>query len=126
MSKYLKALKLSSQASLAYNWNFFISTLIQILSLLITLFMWKAVFAAGGDIADYSYASMIVYIFVVNTVFELIGTNNTSARVSNDIRSGALGVWLLRPFPHFFSLLADVVGSKLPRLPALLVMNGAA
>lgn len=124
MGKYLKAVKLSSQITLTYNKNFLISSVIQICSLLITIFMWKAVFHMNGSIDQYSFPSMVLYIFVVNTVFDLISTNNMSDRVSNEIRSGQLSVYLMRPFPHVLALFADLCGRQLTKIPMLLILNG--
>jgi ABC-2 type transport system permease protein len=124
MRKYLKAIKLSSQITFVYNVNYLVASFIQLLSLLITIFMWQAVFHMNGSIDQYSFTSMIMYIFIVNTVFDLIGTNNISDKVSNDIRSGQLSIYLMRPFPHVLALFADLCGNKLTKIPMLLVLNG--
>lgn len=125
MGKYLKAVKFSSQITFSYNKNFLISSIIQICSLLITIFMWKAVFHFNNNsIEEYSLTDMIIYIFIVNTVFDLIGSNNVSERVSNDIRSGQLSIYLMRPYPHVLALFFDLIGNKITKIPMILVMNG--
>ncbi|EFM11977.1 protein of unknown function DUF990 [Paenibacillus curdlanolyticus YK9] len=124
MGKYLKAVKLSAQITFSYNRNFFISSAIQIFSLLITIFLWRAVFHMGGSIEHYSFSDMILYIFVVNTLFDFISTNNISERVSNDIRTGQLSIYLMRPYPHVLALFADLFGTKLTKVPMLFILNG--
>ncbi len=125
MEKYLKMLKISLQNTFIYRQNYIVSSLINILSILIVIFLWKSIYTINNNsIKAYSMASMILYIFIVNTVFEVVNTSAISSKVSNDIRLGTLSNYLMRPMSYLLFQFADTCGAKLAKLPMILVLNG--
>jgi ABC-2 type transport system permease protein len=87
--------------------------------------LWKSIYTIdNSSIKAYSMASMVLYIFIVNTVFEMVNTSSISSKVSNDIRLGTLSNYLLRPMSYLLYQFADTCGAKLAKLPMILVLNG--
>lgn len=125
MGKYLKMLKISLQNTFIYRQNYIISSIINVLSILIVMFLWKSIYIINDtSIKSYSLASMMLYIFIVNTVFEIVNTAAISNKVSNDIRLGTLSNYLMRPVSYFLFQFADTCGDKIAKLPMILILNG--
>lgn len=124
MEKYFKMLKISLQSTFVYRQNYIISSFINILSILIVIFLWQGVYLFNKSIKLYSLPAMILYIFIVNTIFQIINTSEISSRVSDDIRLGTLSIYLIRPFSYFFSQLADITGSIITKIPMIIILNG--
>jgi ABC-2 type transport system permease protein len=67
---------------------------------------------------------MLLYIFIANTVFDLIDTSSTASTVSDDIRLGQLNNYLIRPFSYFFYQFAQECGTKVTKLPITISVYG--
>jgi len=124
MRKYLKTLKISLQNTFIYRYNYLFSCLINIFATTILIFLWRSIYLFNNRIENYTLASMLLYIFIANTVFNIIDTSSIADRVSEDIRLGQLSIYLLRPFSYFYYQFAQICGIKFSRLPVILFLYG--
>ena len=125
MDKYIKQIKISMQNAITYNRNYILSALINVFSILITIFLWNAIFKSKNEIGSYNIITMVLYIFVVNTFSSIINVSNMAFRLSEDFRTGLLNVWLIRPYPHFFAQLSDICGIKITNIPITILLNAS-
>jgi ABC-2 type transport system permease protein len=124
MRKYFKALKISLLKTFIYRYNYIISCLINIFSTVILIFFWRSIYLFSGNVGSYTLSSMLLYIFIANTVYELIDTSSIANTVSDDIRLGQLNIYLIRPFSYFSYQFAQICGTKVTRLPIMFFLYG--
>jgi len=82
------------------------------LTVIITFYLWKAIFESSGQetIRGFTFNEMIIYIFISLITMRL--TNNyVEYMVSDDVRSGALAMNLIKPINYFIRLLFTSIGN---------------
>lgn len=124
MKKFISVLKLSIYNTFEYRNNYIISCLINILSTVILIFLWRSIFLFDNKIKSYNLSSMLIYIFIVNTIFDMIDTSYIASIVSDDIRLGQLNFYLIRPYSYLKYQFASAVGNKITKIPVIFVLNG--
>lgn len=111
MNKYLQIIKGTWAEYMEYRLNFVLWRLRMVSQILVTYFLWWALFANTSELFGYTQSMMLTYVLLTNLARTIIlGTRTMD--ISNMINSGAISNYLLRPV-HFFHLaVARDVGDK--------------
>lgn len=110
MRKYWAIFKLNWQNSVEYRVDFFGHLLTSTLSLLATLFIFRAIFKQTSNFGGYTFP--LIFTYLVMTKFLHFATRgNTSRYIADEIKTGQLSTGLIKPInyiKYWFSLfLAD-------------------
>ena len=113
MGKYFTSLKLGFINSLEYRIDLVFTILTSIFPIVIQLFMWVNVFNQGEElIFGYTLNQLVCYTILSNFVTSLITTNIYST-ISNDVKSGKLNSYLIKPMNYISFRTFGILGSKI-------------
>jgi ABC-2 type transport system permease protein len=110
--KYITLIKTSTQQTVAYRSNFFISMMVTVLLFISSFFLWKAVFAGKDMVSIYSWESMKGYLLVAFMCNTLLSWYSESA-ISRKILDGSVAMDLIKPFNFYFARLSETIGSSI-------------
>jgi ABC-2 type transport system permease protein len=116
VGKYMGAFSLGLRGALEYRANFFFSLLGAVAPVIIQTALWTCLYApgssqAGPTLFGFTYAQMLGYVVVANVVSRLVRTG-FEYDLNDDIRSGGLDRFLVKPIDYFGFRMAQFAGSK--------------
>jgi ABC-2 type transport system permease protein len=111
MKKYLAVAGNSLQEYFAYRMNFLLWRVRVIVSLLISFYLWRAVYQVSQSVFGYKIGEMLTYIFLTVLVSGIVFSGRT-AQVAVDINYGSLSTYLIRPVNYIFYNLARDFSDK--------------
>ena len=98
MKRYMAFWRAEVMMSMAYRMDFFMSFLADFLLIFVKLAVWAAVFQHQSTVAGFSFAQMVTYLFVSQTVNNIHAFKNDASRpISSKISKGTIVFDLLRP-----------------------------
>ena len=115
--KYRKNMFLALKTAYMYRENFLISVVMRFIVVLLTLYLWKAVYAGRDALGDYSFLEMILYLFLANFIYGLGNFDDFSYELVDSILQGKLNSALLRPVSYSRMAFFECVGQKLVYAP---------
>jgi ABC-2 type transport system permease protein len=108
MNKYLVVLKISFLEYLSYRLNFILWRFRSLLSILITYYLWQAVFFNSEMILGYKRSEMLTYIVLINFITSISQSSQTF-KIASEINTGALSALLIKPVNYFgFNISRDL------------------
>lgn len=105
MKKYLTIFYITLVQYFVYRLNFILWRVRNILGLIFLYFLWISVFIHRQTIFSYTADKIVTYILLVNILSSIVLDTRT-AEVANEIRSGDLINYLIKPFSFFLNLLS--------------------
>src|SRR3989344_4881219 len=112
MSKYFYVTKNTKAEFFAYRLNFILWRLRVIISILITYFLWLAIYSGKTSIFNYSRTEMFTYIVLLSFTASLVLSTQTT-RVAEEINNGQLSNYLIKPVNYIrYNMFRDL-GDKL-------------
>ena len=111
MKKYFIVAKNTWDEILSYRVNFTLWRVRTVVAVLISYFLWSSVIPTDGSLFGYSREMMISYILIGPLLYSIIFATRTH-EISNNINSGDLSLWLLKPFGYFKYWFARDMGDK--------------
>jgi ABC-2 type transport system permease protein len=116
MNKYLQIFKISFEEEFAYRLNFILWRFRNVLQIFLTYFLWSTVYSdPTKEIFGYDRTKILTYVFGIMIVRALV----LSARamdVSNDVASGDLSNYLIKPIGYFRYWFTRDIASKVLNL----------
>lgn len=100
MKKYLLVTYNSFSEMLTYRLNFAMWRLRMVLGFLTVYFLWSAVLPQDGELFGYSYSAMLTYILLGQLVTAIVLSTKTH-EIAENINSGDLSTFLIKPFGYF-------------------------
>ena len=100
MKKYLLVTYNSFSEILTYRLNFAMWRLRNVLGFLTIYFLWTAVMPENGTLFGYSYQQMLTYV-LLNMLITSIVLSTKTHEIAENINSGDLSVFLIKPFGYF-------------------------
>ena len=124
--KYLQVLSVGIQNTLTYRFNFLCRSVLGLVPLTATIFLWRAIFAGKeGDIAGYALPQMISYYLVITVIDAFTAVNEDDWQIAADIRDGRISQFLLKPVDYTLYRLVLYVSGRLVYLLVGLIPIGA-
>lgn len=110
---YSKSFIIGLQNSLEYRFDFLLGLVSIIIPTVIQFFLWTAMFESSktGMVYGYTYSSMIMYTILAGIVSKLVAAG-CEWDVANDIRSGGLNKYIVKPIGYFRYQICCFLGKK--------------
>lgn len=114
MRKYIYIFIANFQMTLAYKLNLVTSVISNFVTIIISFFLWKAVYKGSEmqSIGGYTENQMLKYIIFVN-LLTLVFSFDSVVRLGGLVRSGKLTTMILRPISMLGEFLASFIGQKM-------------
>lgn len=109
MKKYITLMLCSIQTATANRMTFVSTVLMSMIRVLVFYYLWMAVYTKSGGLKGYSWQEMKTYVFIsflVNTLLSFYA----EMRISNDIRTGAISMDLLKPMDYQKARFSEAIG----------------
>ncbi len=112
-TKYGRSFSLGMQQGLEYRMDFLLNMMSAFFQIFIQLFMWNAIYGKTGDAAmfGYTYPQMMVYTVMAGLLNRLLRTH-FEYEIAEDIKTGGLGKYIVRPIGYFPYRLYAFLGLK--------------
>lgn len=125
LAKYAVSFATGLKAALEYRANFFLSLLAATSPIVIQTVLWIALYAPGDVLFGYTFGQMVAYTVLAQLVSRLVRTG-FEYQINDDIRTGGLDRYLVKPLGYAGYRLAVFLGDKsLQTLLMALVLVGA-
>ncbi len=111
MNKYFQIAKLTWDETLVYRLNFVMWRIRVVLQILTLYFLWASLIPSGTTLFGYDQSQMLTYILGASLVSSIVLSSRSSA-VGDEINSGNLSNFLLRPINYFLYWFSRDVGDK--------------
>ncbi|MDQ0173389.1 ABC transporter permease [Paenibacillus tundrae] len=120
MKKYIAVVKCSIQLTIAYRTTYIINILFSLVSALLLLCLWDAVYQGKSELMNFSWEEMKAYIMIVF----IINTDLYSEhRCSRKILDGSIIMDLIKPVQHQEYTLSEILGSILVSITLSIVIS---
>jgi ABC-2 type transport system permease protein len=112
-AKYARAYSLGMQNGLEYRADFYLNMLSVVFQIFIQLFLWSAIYGKSGNsqLFGYTHAQMIHYTVLSALLNRLLRTG-FEYEIAEDIKSGGLSKYIVRPIHYFPYRLLAFLGVK--------------
>ncbi len=113
MGKYKTVFFVGVSHSMEYRFDFFMSLLSTVFPIIMQVFIWVSMYGSSGGDAMYGYTfpQMIMYVVVAGAVSKFTNTG-IEYMVNEDIHSGGIAGYLVRPVNYIGFRLCDILGNK--------------
>ena len=124
MKTYRCVYRMGIELSLEYRANFVLSLLSTVFPIIIQTFLWNYLYGHGdaGAMTGYSYPQIMVYTLLAGMVSKLVYTGFEYA-VNQDIKTGGLNRYLVRPVDYFAYRFFDHMGEKSVQMGLLTLIS---
>lgn len=113
LAKYLKLFDISLQNTVVYRWNFLLRSLFEVMPLVGTVYLWRALFASrGAPIAGYGFESMVYYFLLTLFISNLVTPADDDWQIAADIREGQLNALLIKPVNYLSYRVSLFLGNR--------------
>ena len=112
-AKYCKIFDIGLQNTVVYRWNFLLRSLFDVVPLLGTVYLWRALFASRGQsIGGYEFNSMVYYFLLTILATNLITPTDDEWQIASDIREGQINSLLVKPVSYLQYRLSLFLGYR--------------
>ena len=112
MKTYFQIIKGTWAEYMVYRLNFFMWRVRMVMQILVTYFLWWAIFTNRQVFAGYTESMMLTYI-LLSSIVQTIVLATTTREIGDIIDEGTLSNHLVRPFSFFSYYIARDTGDKL-------------
>lgn len=113
MKTYWHILNIGIQNTLVYRTNFFFRALFNLVPLIATMALWRAIYAdKPGEIAGYTLAQMLSYYLLVTIVEAMTSVTEDEWQIASDIKDGQISQFLIRPMDYLHYRLCLFVSGR--------------
>ena len=114
MRKYAKIFGVGLQNTLVYRWNFLLRALFDIVPLIGSVFLWRALFHARSQpIGGYNFGEIVCYFLLVSVAANLITPTDDEWQIAADIRDGQINALLSKPIDYLGYRISLFLGYRL-------------
>ena len=112
-TKYFKIFDIGLQNTVVYRWNFLLRSLFDVVPLLGTVYLWRALFASRSQpIGGYEFSSMVYYFLLTILATNLITPTDDEWQIAADIREGQINALLVKPISYLSYRLSLFLGYR--------------
>lgn len=122
---YLYVFGMGMQKAMAYRADFFLGLVSCLFPIVMQVFLWNALYAAGAaDANGYTYEQVMLYTLLAGVTARIVATGFEN-EVAADIKTGGLNRYLVKPMDHGRYTLAQFLGGKAAGIALLLAVTAA-
>lgn len=124
MKKYKTAFLTGISNSMEFRFDFFMNLLSTIFPIIMQVFIWIFMYQGkGGDsLYGYTFPQMIMYVVLAGAVSKFTSTG-VEYTVNEDIHSGGIAKYLVRPVNYIGFRLCDVIGNKFSSMITMIFLT---
>jgi ABC-2 type transport system permease protein len=111
MNKYLLVIRNTWDEIVTYRLNFIMWRVRTILQILTVYFLWSVLIPQNGQIFGYTQSKILTYVLVSALVGSIVFATRTQ-EIGDNINSGDLSIFLIRPINYFGYWFAREIGDK--------------
>jgi ABC-2 type transport system permease protein len=123
--KYLAVLRIGLSNSLEYRANFIMNNIVGLfVGAIVNIYLWKSVYQSTRNltIGSMNMNDMLAYIALAALCARITQTGRTERNASEDIRSGDLNKYLLKPISHAVYTLVSAMSERISSLVFILII----
>ncbi len=114
LNKYFKIFGIGLQNTLVYRWNFLLRALFDIVPLVGTVFLWRALFRSRSEpIGGYEFGTMVYYFLLTILASNLITPTDDEWQIAADIRDGQINALLAKPINYLAYRMSLFLGYRM-------------
>ncbi|MBP9759280.1 ABC-2 family transporter protein [Candidatus Dojkabacteria bacterium] len=115
MSKYLALVKIFFNSAIIKRADFFGNMIITLIQISAIILLWTAIFDNQRTLNGYTLSDTISY-YILVLFISYASTITTADYIANNIKSGTLSQWLLKPWNILYCELSRSIGDQIYRL----------
>jgi len=125
-AKYYASFIVGVANSMEYRFDFFMNLLSTIFPIIMQVFLWNVMFSGAGTdrMYGYTFSQMILYVVMAGAVSKFTSTGVENA-VNDDIHSGGLAKFVVKPVNYIFFRLTGAIGQKFSAMVTMLGLTAA-
>lgn len=127
LSIYLPFTKNVIKDNLAYKGTFYLTIICKVLSVLVTYYLWKAIFdsSSNGILGGLTRTEMVTYIFMSFVCSNIVIISMTT-KIGNDVTDGSIAMNLIKPISYKRKLLSESIGEMIYKffIPSIFIWIG--
>jgi ABC-2 type transport system permease protein len=112
LRKYWRHAALAVQETIAYRTPYMVNMLSIVVTYVVIILIWNAVFATRSSVGGYNWPEMKSYL-IISLFMSALVSGSSEYRISRQIRTGNIAVELLRPVDYQKTSLAITLGNSL-------------
>lgn len=112
MQQYIQIIKNTWAEMMTYRLNFILWRVRMVLQLLVTYFLWFAIFSGQKELFGYKQSMILTYVLLSNIIRTIV-LGTTTMEIGQIINNGVLSNFLIRPINFFKYYIAKDIGDKL-------------
>lgn len=112
MNKYLRVIRNTWEEILTYRLNFVLWRFRTVLQLLTIYFLWSSVMPSSSLVFGYTKSMMLTYILGTSLINSIVFSTR-SHEIGENINSGNLSIFLIRPINYFIYWFSRDIGDKI-------------
>ena len=111
------------QSALEYRVNTLLLLVSCFFPILIQIYMWQALYGNSGEaqLFNYTYPQMMLYAVLATVISKIIAADFCGA-VAEDIKSGGLSKYLIKPISYISYITCQFIGDKIANISVLIVI----
>lgn len=111
MKKYLQVAKNTWAEMLTYRLNFFVWRIRSVIFILTFYFLWAVIIPNNGALFGYTQSQMLTYILGTSLLSAIV-VSSRSHSIGEDINTGTLSNYLIKPMSYFGYYFSKDIGDK--------------
>ena len=112
MGKYLALIKIFFNSAIIKRADFFGNIIVTLIQISAIILLWRAIFDKQTILNGYSLSNTISY-YILVLFISYASTITTADYIANNIKSGTLSQWLLKPWDILYCELSRSIGDQL-------------
>ncbi|HFX4056262.1 TPA: ABC transporter permease, partial [Streptococcus pyogenes] len=114
LKHYYAFIKLGLQQAISYRTNFYLYRIGDVLGVLVSIYLWKAVFLSSKveEINNFN-SEKIIYYIIISYITQLFVQTTCSIMIGEDVKEGSISMRLLKPVDLITTYLFTEIGEKL-------------
>lgn len=113
LAKYRQSFLVGLQSNLVYRMNFAVRGFFSLFHLAVVFILWGAAFANTPTIGGFNFEQTLTYFLVMLVMQFFVGAFNEDYQISEEIRSGLINQFLLKPINYFLYRFSIFVAARL-------------
>lgn len=112
-AKYYQSFLIGLQSNLVYRLNFAVRGFFSLFHLAVVFILWGAAYAGTPHIGGFSFEQTLTYFLVMLVMQFFVGAFNEDYQISEEIRSGLINQFILKPINYFSYRFSIFVAARL-------------
>lgn len=112
------------QVTMIYRMNFLMGIISTLIMFFVHYKLWETIYSVNGAevIGEFTFKGMVIYIFTARVLYAMIHSFNLERKVSDEIKQGALSIYIVKPINYLFYNVSALLGKSILQLGVSLLI----